>query len=359
MGPTDVLFISLLLTATAGAGAVICWRWRRWKTVRRAVAIAVVQLLVVVSVASLVNLHERFYATWSDVLDLEAAPVPASTVVSKPGPSSSAVPDLSAAQRAADRRGAFKGRTIRVTLPGRRTGYRFPALVYLPGSYFDPTQAARRFPVVELLVGYPGEPRIWRDTLRFETYLGAEIAAGRAPAMIGVMPVQNPAPPADSECVGSRAGTYLGADVPDAITRLFRVRQDRAGWAIMGYSTGGFCAANLSLQPPARFRTAVALSGYFEAITDPTTGDLYGGDKRRQRAQSPLWMVARPHQPVDFLLFTGTSNPHDHDGAHRFAAAIKHPPDGVTLMTRPGGHSMSLWRAAQPDVLRWLGQRLS
>lgn len=43
----------------------------------------------------------------------------------------------------------------------------------------------------------------------------------------------------------------------------------------MGYSTGGFCAVNLAIRHPDQFSAAVSLSGYFHAVTDNSTGDIY------------------------------------------------------------------------------------
>ena len=76
-----------------------------------------------------------------------------------------------------------------------------------------------------------------------------------------------------------------------AVTAQFRVRTDRAGWAILGTSTGGFCAANLAMRHPDRYAAAASLSGYFTAITDRTTGDLYRGDQKLRNENSPLWRL--------------------------------------------------------------------
>ncbi|WP_307811623.1 alpha/beta hydrolase-fold protein, partial [Streptomyces fildesensis] len=73
--------------------------------------------------------------------------------------------------------------------------------------------------------------------------------------------------------------------MPQSIRASYRVLSGPGSLALMGDSTGGYCAAKLAMEHPKVFSAAVSLSGYFKAAEDITTGDLFGGSKaRRDRA---------------------------------------------------------------------------
>jgi len=192
------------------------------------------------------------------------------------------------------------------------------------------------------------------------------IATHKIPPMILVLPTQDPDPGRDSECVdavgGTSAGTYIGADVPDAIARQFRAMANRRGWAIMGYSTGGFCAVNTALHYPSRFSAAASLSGYFRPITDITTGNLYQGDTAAKQANTPLSTV-RHHSggPMSFYLFASAAEKAGSEvrGDRGFAAAVR-PPDRVTqVVVRSGGHNFQTWGRALPKAFEWIGKAVA
>ncbi|WP_163507133.1 alpha/beta hydrolase [Fodinicola acaciae] len=369
IGPSSWVFLAIVLNLTviATAVAAVTWQVRRWRLARRLVATFTIELLVLVSLGAVINVNQQFYTTWPALFGVQDRSEHVQVVVdqsarpTRPGPA----PTGSAARTAAiDRTEAGRSRIVNVTLVGRRTGYRLAGVAYVPGSYFHPDQAQRRFPVVMLLTGYPGTPRIWPDRLRLKEVLDRQIRTGRMPAVLAVMPRQDPDHPRDSECVdavgGARAGTYLGEDVPDAVAARFRVRTDRDGWAVMGYSTGGFCAANLAIGHPRRFSKAISLSGYFTAITDASTGDLYHGDAAARRLNSPLWSVAhRPHAPLTFFVSAAKDHHGDLTAALAFAKAVR-APDGVTVaLIATGGHSTAAWQNMAPHAFGWLGQHLT
>lgn len=365
-GPSELPFLAivLVLTGVTIVIAAVTWNRPRWRLTRRLVAAFLVQILVLVSLGAIVNANQRFYTTWPGLLGIRDPNSRDQVIVDRPAQEA---PSPSASQRpnaAVDRQEAGRSRIIPVVLAGRRTGYRFTGFAYLPGAYFHQSQRTRTFPVVMMLTGYPGSPDTWPQRLDLKAVLDDKIRRGLSPAVVAVMPRQNPQHPRDSECVdavgGAKAGTYLGEDVPDAVAAQFRTRTDRAGWAVMGYSTGGFCAANLALLHPRRFSKVISLSGYYTPITDASTGDLYRGDATARQANSPLWMVShRPHEPVSFFLSAAKDHPHDHAGAVTFGRAIR-PPDGVTIVVLPtGGHSTMAWRQVTPRAFEWLGSELT
>jgi enterochelin esterase-like enzyme len=341
------LVVLIAVAATVVAATMVLWNWwpRWWAVPMRLLCLLLVMACGAALVADVVNRSYGFYSSLDDLLGRAPAPV---IVAARP------VPDLRVAESA-------KGRVVQVRLSGARAGVTREALVYLPAAYFQPSQARRRFPVLELFHGYPGGPRDWVRQLHLARVLDAEIASGALSPVIAVIPTDDD-PGRDSECVdavgGQRDETYLAVDVPADIGRDFRALDTPGSWATAGYSTGGFCAVNIALHHPDRYAAAASLSGYYSAIMDGTTGDLYKGDGAARRWNSPLWLVT--HQPVSVPLYLVASRG-DHEAmramlAMRRAASRRLPL--VTAIVPSGGHNFRVWYAASLAAFQWLGAHL-
>jgi S-formylglutathione hydrolase FrmB len=342
------LLMLIAAAATVVAATMLLWnRWPRWWAFpMRLLCLLLVMACGVVLAADAVNRSYGFYSSLDDLLGRTPAPV----IVA-----AGAVPDLRVAE-------SVKGRIVQVRLSGARSGVNREALVYLPAAYFRPSLARRRFPVLELFHGYPGSSRGWVNGLHLAQVLDAEIASGALPPVIAVIPTDDD-PGRDSECVDAVGGqqdeTYLAVDVPADIRREFRALDTPRSWAAAGYSTGGFCAVNIALHHPDRYAAAASLSGYYSAIVDGTTGDLYRGNAAARRWNSPQWLVT--HRPVRVPLYLVASRG-DHEAMRamlgmRRAASRRLPLVTVTLPS--GGHNFGVWYAASLAAFEWLGARLS
>lgn len=324
------------------------------RMVRAVAGYALSQLLFVAAAGLLLNDQVGFYASWSDLAgSAQTVPPPGS-------PSGVRIPT-----GALDASRGAGSRIVAVTIIGGRSRLARPGFVYLPAAYFDPRLATRRFPALELLDGFPGSPYEWLWQLQIRARLDAEIAAGRMEPVIAVMPNQTAGGGHDSECVnavyGEQDETYLTTDLQTAVARRFRVMPGPRGWALMGPSTGGFCAVNLALRNPARYAAAASLSGYFTAVTDATTGDLYAGRRTLRRANSPLWWVEhRPARGVALFLGAGGSDGPAVTQLRRFAAqARRRGYPLTTVVTRRGGHNFGVWRRLLGPALDWTAVQLA
>jgi S-formylglutathione hydrolase FrmB len=341
------LFLLVAVAATLVAATMLLWnRWpRRWAFPMRLLSLLLVMASGVLLAADVVNRDYGFYTSLDDLLGR----APVQVLVAD-----RAAPDPDVGERA-------KGRIVQVRLSGARAGVTRDALVYLPAAYFQPSQAKRRFPVLELFHGYPGSPRNWVRQLHLARVLDAEIASGSLPPVIAVIPTDND-PGQDSECVdavgGQRDETYLAVDVPADIEREFRALDIPHGWAAAGYSTGGFCAVNIALHHPDRYAAAASLSGYYNATVAGTTSVLYGGNAAAWRWNSPQWLVGHRRVRVPLYLVASRGD-HEAMGAMlgmRRAASRRLPLVTVTLPN--GGHNFRVWYAASLAAFDWLGAHL-
>jgi len=90
--------------------------------------------------------------------------------------------------------------------------------------------------------------------------------------MVLVMPAINGTGRNYQDCVnGPRVNdeTYLLKDARNDILARYRVSHDPYEWGVGGYSSGGCCAANLTLRHPGSFGAAAVLNGSFQAADGP------------------------------------------------------------------------------------------
>ena len=257
-----------------------------------------------------------------------------------------------------------QGKLERIILNGTVSHIRRPGLVYLPPQYFQKRYADTRFPVLELIHGSPGGPYNWVVQLQLVRVVDTLLAEHLMGPTVLVIPSMNQGDRFE-ECVNApRAAddTYISQDVRSDITSRFRVSADPAEWGITGYSSGGYCAANLALRHPALFGAAAVMDGYFRPQDGPAAAALH--DKpAAELANDPLWAaggLSATSSPLPaFWLSAGTGDAGDFAAAQHFAAAL-HGVEQVSLYREPGaGHNFYAWAAALPHALTWLWTQLA
>jgi S-formylglutathione hydrolase FrmB len=252
-----------------------------------------------------------------------------------------------------------------VSIIGRRTGISVAGdYVYLPPQYFQPAYARARFPVVLVMTGYPGSALAIVTRLGVPSTAARLVAARLATPAIYVMMNVSPVMPRDTECTNVPAGpqveSFFARDVPLAIEQAFRAQSSPGGWAAMGYSTGGLCATKLAMLNPRQFPSAVALAGYYKALRDHTTGNLYGGSNAYRNENDPYWRLQHlPDPPVSVLVTSSKIGEKTYPGALKFLSLVRPPMRAYSLFLPQGGHNFGSWTRELPQSLEWLSQRLT
>jgi enterochelin esterase-like enzyme len=303
------------------------------------------------------NDHYQFYTSWSELLG-QPSVVTASSPVQ--------VLKIDKAYRARLLSGFHRGHgtVVQITIPGPVSGVPpQPALVYLPAQYGNPAAADARYPVVELLTGIPGTPRTWTGPLQLREVLDRQIARMQSLPFIAVIPTTNVQGPRDLECVnvvnGPQVDTYLTVDVPAAIGHAVRAQPSPAGWGLMGYSTGGYCAMNLAMRHPDVYQAAVSMSGYVHPSVGRFTGPILGRSKLLFDQNSPAWLARHWHGGKLSVLAIASR----HDGpSYRDTLTLANSSNGdlriTDLIVGRGGHNASLWTQLEPVAFNWLSQRM-
>ena len=364
MGLTSTVMLVLAAVLSVAAPLIALLLWNRLPGPRFVRAGQRVSLLIsgqacaVLFAFLAVNDQYLFFTSWPDLLGTQSSLPPIVAVGGQHllGPSGGVTIDRESSQIATD-----GGQLIAERVHGDRSGVTATVLVHLPPGY---ATSNRRYPVLELLPGWRGVPASWLRNFHVLQAMAAVHRQGALADVITIMPTLNVAAPRDVECTdvphGSQAETWLTTDVRDLALSRYRALPSSTSWAVMGYSTGGYCAAKIVLQHPKWYGTAVSLAGYFDAIKDNTTGDLWGGSALRRNENSPLWLVQhRPIPAVNILAFSSKEDPESYASTAAFLVLARPPLQVFSLIVPAGGHNLKAISRNLPQVLAWIGGHLT
>jgi predicted esterase len=367
-GPESNAIFVLLIAAFF---LLIWWLRSAKRIVVQIVAACVAFLPAMLFGFATVNRYYGYYQTWGAIsADFggtgNLAPLP------NLGPSSSAKLDTILGRIVDLRTARAQGVTVRLPVPGVRSGIARQVLIFLPPQYFQAAYASYRFPVIELMHGWPGRPQDWVNVLHVPAVMNSLVAAHLARPAVLVMPDVNGAPRLWSEqCLnqvgGQQDATYLALDVPAYVAGRLRVQPPGPAWGISGYSEGGFCTANLALRYPSRYGYAGVMSGYFTPLNyNLNAGRLvppFRGIVSLWLHNNPMWLV-RNWTPFVRLPNFWLSAARDDRVAYKALASFglllrQHQPAVPVFIVGSGGHTARTWRAATPRMLMWMTPQLA
>ncbi|MEV6206634.1 alpha/beta hydrolase-fold protein [Kitasatospora sp. NPDC051914] len=371
---TTVLVIAISVALLLLAATVVWWpRLARpsWQAVLgRIGALLTTQIAVLCAIGLAANNYFAFYSSWDDLLGT-GDPGPVSVQAAVDGRPAAAPPVVKAHLLGKEPvQGGTGGpeqtgeiHAVRIT--GSHSGLSTDAYVYLPPQYFQPAHAQKHFPAAVVMTGFPGDAKNLITRLNYPSAALQLMQAGKMQPTVLVLMRPSPAMPADTECEdipgGAQSETYFTKDVPKVISASYRVSAAAAGWGVVGNSTGGYCAVKMAMRHPEVFPTAVALSGYYKAAEDATTGDLFKGSQQRRNEADLMWRLNNLPQPKISVLLAG---PQAGDGGYKpgteaFQKAVKAPMTANTAWVPQGGHNFRTWSQLLPPSLEWLSQHLT
>ncbi|WP_406173663.1 alpha/beta hydrolase [Streptomyces sp. NBC_00996] len=364
---TPFLFFAIALFALA----LVLALWSRVRgpapvrSAARLLMLLFTQGTAVTLVFVLVNNANTLYDNWADLLGT-GDHVQQAADLGRDGTGGIALKQLPKVRQTftqADGPGMHQAGGVRVTqLRGQVSGVNAEVYVWLPPQYHEAAYRHRRFPVVELLPGYPGSAKAWFGSLKVHEQLLPMMRAGQVAPFILVAPRTTLLAKVDTGCANIpgtvNADSWLSIDVPKMVTDNFRAEAAPDGWATAGYSAGAHCATKLAVAHPDRYRAAASLSGYNDPMGERKS---LAAQSLALRRQNNPYLLLRAYRtpPRVALYFSGESG----DGYQAGAALqqIAKPPTTVDVVLLPrsaGGHDMGLWRPQVPEVFRWLTQQI-
>ncbi|WP_406207034.1 esterase family protein [Kitasatospora sp. NBC_01560] len=367
---TPFLLCTVVLVPISIAVALLLWsRARGPRPVRilsRLAMIVFCQVTAVLMVFVMVNNANLIYGSWDDLLGtgnhVRAVPqVPPA----EPGAAGTAGGAQSGGDAKAPRATQqFRGvddpkvpnDVQKTDLKGQLSGVDGEVLVWLPPQYHDPAFKDRKFPVVELIPGFPGSSSTWYGTLRVSEQLKPLMQQGKVAPFILVSPrtllLGNSTDAGCTDVPGKvNADTWLTRDVPQMVLDNFRADPSPDRWAVAGYSAGAHCATKLSLAHPNRYRAGVSLSGYNDPATEKDS--LVGKDPKLREANNPVAIVKAAAQPPKVALYISGNKGDGYEDGQAIAAAAK-APTTVQVQETTGPHSSDVWKNMVPGVFEWI-----
>ncbi|MFG3123593.1 alpha/beta hydrolase [Streptomyces sp. NPDC048208] len=373
MGLTSNSLLVLAVAVAVVLFGITLWLWPRlarqsWRAFGGRVGLLLAtQLALICSLGVAANQTFGFYAGWDDLLGRETDQgvlVDHSATASTGGPLQ--VVSTRSAPGGTGSRASTVGQVQKVDIVGRVSRIATPAYVYLPPEYFQPRFRTRTFPVSVVLTGYPGTAQALVTKLKYPATARDLAKDGRMQPMILVMMRPTVAPPRDTECVdiprGPQTETFFAQDLPEAVLAHYRAGTRPGSWGIIGDSTGGYCALKIAMRHPGVYAAGAGLSAYYKAPVDPTTGDLFHGDRNLRDHADLHWLLAHEPAPDTSLLVTSSKvGEHNYQDTLKFLQEVR--ATGRTrissIILDSGGHNFNTWRREIPTALQWLSGRLS
>ena len=362
---TSLRFLALCIALAVAIPIVLLILWRRaprnrvWSIVLL-VGVFFSQASAISAVAASVNRDYGFYPTWSSLWGTPTAPpvVVAGARLGLHAVVGTRRPILPLTSGSASDIGRYE----KTTLKGQKSGITQTVITWLPPQYHDRRYAKTRFPVVMVLGGAETHVQPTLDRLDFASIASAEIRSGRVPPFVAVFPELNVAMPVETECTdypgGPQAFTWLNQDVRNWATSTLRVTADGRRWSVMGWSTGGYCAALLHLREPSRFSAGASVEGYFYPEPDAMTGNLsqlLKASPTLAHQSSPTWLVEnRPPARVQLLVMSSNTDPQSYPGAIVFLHREQNVPGVQRYIVQGLGHTLDAYKAVMAPILNWL-----
>lgn len=249
------------------------------------------------------------------------------------------------------------GNTFKTTFHGPASGITDEVWFWTPRGYS--ATDGKSYNVLTLLHGVPGTADGIVPGLDLGTQLQAAIDDGRLPPTIVAVPSLNAdaaqrSSPDCADIIGrAKVGTWIQEDVPRMIRATFPgTRADREAWALVGVSSGGYCAVWTTIMRSDVYTTAGSLSGY----DVPGIGGLASPELRESNTLSTL-VARQPHHPIGLWLLGASDDPPALGTVTTLPAAVGGE-DAVEAVRPPeGGHSWSLWKDQASTFLTWWSQR--
>jgi enterochelin esterase-like enzyme len=235
-------------------------------------------------------------------------------------------------------------------------GQKRTIVVYLPSTYNTHLGQNKRYPVLYLLHGSPGQAQDWFTAGKADQSADTLIALGKIHELIMVLPDGNGRPGATSEWADSYdqrqlIESYVVNDVVKYIDAKYRTIPDAANRAIGGLSMGGFGATNIAVHHPDIFGSVISLGGYYYA-----EGGIWGDNAAYMQQNSPADVLPTKKQAWNLLFFlgAGTQDQPYYTDTQQFAQEL----DGLHIPYRfdiqKGYHSWTIWQTQMYNALLWL-----
>jgi putative esterase len=328
----------------------ILWGWPRlarpgWGAVAlRIIALCALQASMVSLIFVVVNRANDFYSSWTDLFGRYTGG--GSLIVLRHG---TAHPNASISVLAVSPvtlPGRKPGGTLQsVRIHGQLTGLTVTGHIYLPLDYARASRTGKRYPVIVVISTAQASASSPYDASHLAVSAAEQIAGGHLrPIIVVELP---PGPGLDQGCLnlpgGAQGAAFFAQDLPAALESGYRVRTQRNSWALLGDSSGGYCALQLAMTNASKYSAVAVPAANYQTPPGPAP---WGSSPQLRTQDNLLWLLQhQPMQPIS-VLFTGPGQ------AQPLLSLIRTPMHAVRSEFAAGP-------APAAPVLDWLGAALA
>ena len=351
---TEVFF--WIITLVAVLFTVYFWHkfaHHTWRTITgRFSLIITIQCLALASMGITINRSGEFYGSWSDLFGAQGQ-------YQKIAISPAALTQIRLKDLLSATKTKGGGLIFRKVIKGAKSG--ISNVVYVVASpklaaqLESPSHAiGSNYQVVELFPGSPGVPQTWIGTLDGITSMENLEIAGRIPPTLAVIPAINVQPGQDTECMnfvgGAQVETWVTGDMKTFMQTFLGI--DNRPWSSFGYSTGGWCAAEVAVLHQDQYSQGVSLAGYFSPILS------FGLSKREKKylsSQYDLLSYLKYHQRnTKLMIIASVKDRFANSSAQQFMQGAD-PLIPIKYVPIPtGGHNIGVWKPYVSTGFLWI-----
>ena len=351
---TEIFFWFLSIAAIVLI--VIFWHKlaiHNWKTVTaRFSTIFLIQALALTSMGITINRSGEFYSSWSDLFGAQGQ-------YQKIALSPSALSQISAKEiLSADH---TKGGSLifRKVIKGASSG--ISNVVYVVASpkvakslESSAHSIGNSYQVVELFPGTPGVPQTWIGTLDGITTMENLENSGKIPPTIAVIPAINVQPGHDTECLdftfGAHVESWVTRDMKTFMQTFMGI--DNRLWSSFGYSTGGWCAAEVAVLHQDQYSQGVSLAGYFKPLLS------IGLSKREKSYLTSKYdlisHLKRGPRNTKMMIIASVKDRFANSAAQKFMQSANSLIPIKYIPIPAGGHNIKVWKPFIASGFLWI-----
>ena len=319
----------------------------------RVTLIVLINVFTIAAVGIGLNRMGDFYANWSDLFGLHS-----NLNQEAISPQNLALLNKFDVKRAEKSKNGSL--IFRKVIRGENSGISSNVIVVFSPSIAKHLKSSKNFnigtnyQVVELFPGYPGVPSTWIGAMKGLDALEKMDHEKKIPPTILIIPAINVVPGLDTECLNIPGEvdveTWLTSDMKSFAAKFIGV--DNRKWATFGYSTGGWCAAELSIRHQDQFDRAVSLAGYFS----PAFSAGITSDERKQLIQQYdlINTLKASTNQIKLLAIYSAQNDFETKSLIRFQAKIGDLIPLKTIEIPEGGHNIQVWRPYVYTGFEWI-----
>ena len=246
-----------------------------------------------------------------------------------------------------------KGKVLPVNTPSDASKFKHRGeVVYLPPAYFS-SNPPPELPTIMMIGGQFNTAADWIRAANAVTTLDEFAAKNGGNAPVVVFADSGGAFNNDTECVNrvrGNAADHLTEDVVPYMVDNFGVSDDPANWGVVGWSSGGTCAVNLTaVKYPELFSTFVNIDGDLapNAGTQAQTIErLFGGHEAAYDEWDPAAVMAG-HGPYEGIAgWFAVSEPPTSKAVAISGAALQDEPKERAPESNPTAAARTLCRLA-------------